>query len=267
MSLHNSAVLSDTLVEVSSDAGSNPITNPSHLSFRPSSLLDKPALPLSMLARVDQEEYILLPNSSALVTVCLNDLSPDEQHHIRIIAPMTDDRIKASMQFEGLWLSKAGKLLRVEGSLLDQEFEDEDGLEAESDKVGEKHRLGLNSIMRGNGQRKSDDEISENEKAEGTEVVEHRKKVLEVITDNPGSLSGKNTGQRRGGADGFLAGVMGWEYLLGEMFDVDHVSTSVDGMCLTQGCIGGVGEPSGVGDVFFRRSIGIKSTMKLQFNR
>ena len=240
-------------VGTDSNDGSSLITNPGHLSFRLSSLLDKQAPPVSLLARVDEEEYVLLPNSSGLVSICLNDLDPDRQHQIRIIAPMVDEHGEAMVQFEGLWLSKAGKLLRTEGSLLDQEFEDEDGLEAENERVGEKHRHGLSSIMRGNGQRKSGEDSSEDESAEGKEVLESRKKVLEVITDNPGSLSGRNTGRRGGGADGLLAGVMGWEYLLGEMFSIDHVSTSVDGMCLVQNCIGGVGEPSSMGDVFFRR--------------
>ena len=54
---------------------------------------------------------------------------------------------------------------------------------------------------------------------------------------------------------GLLAGGMGWEYLLGEIFGADHVGVGVDGMGLTQDCIGGVCEPSGIGDVFFRRLV------------
>lgn len=80
-----------------------------------------------------------------------------------------------------------------------------------------------------------------------------RRKVLEVVTDSPGSFTRKQRSQRSGGADGLLAGVMGWEYLLGEMFGADHVGIGVDGMCLTQDCIGGTGSPAGMGDVFFRR--------------
>ena len=83
--------------------------------------------------------------------------------------------------------------------------------------------------------------------------IQERKKILEVITDSPGSLSGRQRGRRTGGADGLLAGVMGWEYLLGEMFAADHVGIGVDGMCLTQNCVGGTGQPAGMGDVFFRR--------------
>ena len=86
-------------------------------------------------------------------------------------------------------------------------------------------------------------------------MLRDRKKILEVITDVPGSFRAQHTGGRSGGADNVLAGVMGWEYLLGEMFGADHVGIGMDGMCLTQDCIGGVGFPAGLGDVFFRRSV------------
>lgn len=231
-----------------------PASNIGHLSFRPVSLRDKPAPPISLLARVDQEEYILLPNSTALVEIHSGDLNPDIEHHVRIIAPMTDDRGIGVVEFEGLWLSKGGKLLRVEGSRLAEEYEDEDALQAENENIGEKHRVGLSGIMSDDGRRKSVEEIADDEEEDDIFAVGDRKKVLEVITDNPGSLGGKNRGRRTGGADGLLAGVMGWEYLLGEMFGVDHVGIGVDGMCLTQDCIGGTGEPYGIGDVFFRRS-------------
>ena len=219
-----------------------------HLSFRPSSLLNRPAQPISLLAQVDLEEYILLPNSSALVKVCADDLNPDEEHHIRIVAPMTDDHGKGTLQLEGIWLSKSGKLLPVEGSL--EEFEDEDGVEG---KVGKKHTTGLKNIIAGGG-RSTVEEVTEQP------VVSSRKKILEVVTDNPGWLSGKNMGRRTGGADGLLAGVMGWEYLLGDMFDVNHVEIGIDGMCLIQDCVGGVGEPFGMGDIFFRRLIFIRNS-------
>lgn len=229
-------------------------SNPGHLSFRHSPQLDVPAPPVSLLARVDQDEYVLLPNSSSLVSIRSNDLDPNLPHQIRIIIPMTDDCGKGVVQLEGIWVSKSGKLLRVKGSLLDKEFEDEDAFHAESAKVGEKHRAGLNAIVE-NGRGKGTEEITKAEDEEAQVTVENRKKILEVITDSPGSLSGKNRGKRKGGADGLLAGVMGWEYLLGEMFGVDHVAVGVDGMCLIQDCIGAVGYPSGMGDVFFRRYV------------
>ena len=221
-----------------------------HVPFRPISSKEKPAPPVSLLARIDQEEYILLPNASALVSICNNYLSIEDEHRIRIIAPMTDDHGQGIIELEGLWLSKGGRLLRVEGSLLSEEYENEDSFSAENDQVGEKHRTGLHGLPNSN--RNYDSELKENidEQDETSSVSQARKKVIEIVSDCPGSFSGRN---RTGGADGLLAGVMGWEYLLGDMFGADHINIGVDGMCLTQNCIGGFGQPSGIEDVFFRR--------------
>ena len=226
---------------------------PKHYSFHPNSG-DQAAAPVSLLAEVDDQEYILLPNSSSLVNISSNGLDERTEHHVRVVAPMTDDHGLGVVEVEGLWLSKGGKLVRVTGSLLSDEYENEDLLDAESDQVGARHRIGLNNI--------EEDGTSRSGRQIATDIAEddqlsfasqdHRK-LLEVITDSPGYLAGKHRGRRSGGADGLLSGVMGWEYLLGEMFGVDHVGVGVDGMCLVPDCIGGSGEPAGMGDVFFRR--------------
>lgn len=223
-----------------------------HFHFHPISNNEKPAPPISLLARVDDQEYILLPNSTSLVSVCSNDLDPKVEHHVRIVAPMTDDHGDGVVELDGLWLSKGGNLVKVAGSLLSEDFVDEDLLKAENDQVGEKHRTGLNDIEK-DGSSKSDRQKSSDDDDELLLNIQERKKILEIITDTPGSFTGKQRGRRSGGADGLLAGVMGWEYLLGEMFGADHVGIGVDGMCLTQDCIGGTGQPAGLGDVFFRR--------------
>ena len=255
LSLHNAAeqkpeTLASTSTRVSIDL---PSPTPGHISFRPPPN-EKPSPPISLLARIDQEEYILLPNASALVSVCSGGLAEDEEHHIRIVAPMTDDQGRGIVELEGIWLSKHGKLVRVDGSLLSEEYEDEDLFHAENDQIGERHRTGLNDIQRNNGQENTVQAATSDEDEEITINIRDRRKIIEVITDSPGSLSGRQRGRRTGGADGLLAGVMGWEYLLGEMFAADHVGIGVDGMCLMQNCFGGTGQPAGMGDVFFRRS-------------
>ena len=225
-----------------------------HLSFRPIPANDKPAPPVSLLARVDDDEYILLPNASRLVTVSSDNLDRRREHRIRIVAPMTDDGGQGVVQLEGLWVSKGGKVKKVSGSLFSEEYADEDSLIAENEIVGERHRAGLSNVDRdGSRDAKTRDSIDEEEELLPTR--EERKKILEVVTDSPGSFTCKQKGRsgRTGGADRLLSGVMGWEYLLGEMFGADHVGIGVDGMCLTQDCIGGNGEPAGIGDVFFRR--------------
>lgn len=224
-----------------------------HYSFHPIPG-DKAAPPVSLLAEVDDQEYILLPRSSSLVTISSKGLDERTEHHVRVVAPMTDDHGLGVVEFEGLWLSKGGKLVKVAGSLLSEDLVDEDLFNAENDQVGEKHRTGLVDIEQDgtskSGRQKASDIAEDDDFAF---VNQDRKKLLEVITDSPGSLTGRQRGRRTGGVDGLLSGVMGWEYLLGEMFGADHVGIGVDGMCLTSDCIGGSGEPAGMGDVFFRR--------------
>ena len=157
------------------------------------------------------------------------------------------------MYTQGLWLGKGGSLVKVPGSMLSEDFVDEDSLRAENHIVGAKHRAKLNDFEEGGTNRFAHSHLHQASEEEVMLANHERKKVLEVVTDSPGSFTGKQKGQRTGGADGLLAGVMGWEYILGEMFSADHIGIGVDGMCLTQDCIGGTGAPAGMGDVFFRR--------------
>ena len=224
-----------------------------HFHFHTISKNEKPAAPISLLARIDDQEHILLPNSSSLVSVLSDGLDPKKDHQVRVVAPMTDDAGCGVVELDGLWLSNGGMLLKVPGSSLSEDYVDEDLLQAEDDHIGAKHESGLNDIQH-DGSTKSDWQKAP-QKDDSPSSIEDRKKILEVVTDSPGSFSGKRRGTRSGGADGLLAGVMGWEYLLGEMFSADHVGIGVDGMCLTQNCIGGTGSPAGMGDVFFHRHV------------
>ncbi|KAH7409521.1 hypothetical protein BKA64DRAFT_570688 [Cadophora sp. MPI-SDFR-AT-0126] len=131
------------------------------------------AAPISLLVRIDDDEYLVLPNATSLVSISRRNLNPLSRHEIRIIAPM----------------------------------------QAES-----------------RGQRR----------------------MLEVVTDLLGSIAGKHRRKNTGTSRGILGGVMGWEYLLGEMFGSDHVTIGNDGMCLIPNCIGGRGSPAGLADVFFQ---------------
>ena len=79
-----------------------------------------------------------------------------------------------------------------------------------------------------------------------------QRRMLEIVTDLPGSVAEK--GRRNSGTSrNILGGVLGWEYLLGEMFGSDHVTIGGDVMCLIPDCIGGRGSPAGLADVFFQR--------------
>lgn len=227
-------------------------SNVVHVPFRPVPLREEPSPPISLLARVDQEEYILLPNASSLVVVCNHDLSESDEHYIRIVAPMTDNNGTGIVELEGIWLSQGGKLISMEGTSGNENLDDEDLLSVENESVG---GVRMGELPESNDCSKSGRESGKCNTEDAPLNEGNRRKMLEVITDSPGSVPGNHRSSRSGGADGLLAGVMGWEYLLGEIFSADHAGVGVEGMCLTQNCIGGVGEPNGIGDVFFRRSV------------
>jgi hypothetical protein len=125
------------------------------------------------------------------------------------------------LQFEGLWIDEAGRLLPLETTPNENTNMDDGGRSF----VGERPKL-LTPAVR---------------------------KMLEIVTDMPGSMSGRNIPKNLAVTRGILGGVMGWDYFLGEMFGADHVTIGMDGMCLIQDCIGGRGSPAGLADVFFQR--------------
>lgn len=224
----------------------------SQYSFIGASKLRSAAPPISLLALIDQEEYIVLPNATALVPIRDKDLDRRTHHTIRIIAPMTDNEGEGVVQLDGIYLDKGGHLLPVEGSTAAYMGGD-DSIDMDGDDIGKPHRVGLSNLMHGgkDGQERDDDD---NDDPQTT--MRHRKKLIEIVTDQAAHLSNKpRASARQTITDTLLAGVMGWEYLIGEMFSVDHVTVSSEGMCLVHDCVDGTGTPSGMGDMFFRRSV------------
>ena len=236
------------------DPGDLPTTNDqrAQYSFGAASRSGAAAEPISLLALIDNEEYVILPDAVSLVPVRVKDLNPKLYHSIRVIAPMMEGENKGVVQFDGVYLDHGGDLTPVEGSSADRRSEEEDDFDPNGSKVGRMHQLGLDKLLH----RYEKDQIqkdSEEEFHEASAGIKKRKKLIEIVTDTPAHMAHVKTSARTGGADGLLSGVMGWEYLLGEMFSVDHVCIGTEGMCLMHDCIGGAGSPSGMGDVFFRR--------------
>lgn len=168
------------------------------------------AAPVSLLVRVDDEEYLVLPNATSFVSIG-RGLNPLSRHEVRIIAPLAGSDAVETLQVEGIWLEEGGQLLPSEGS-------------------------------------SNTDLLSQDQPLKG-----HVRKMLEIVTDLPGSISGQDRRKKTGVGRGILGGVLGWEYLLGEMFGSDHVTIGMDGICLIPDCIGGRGTPAGLTDVFFQR--------------
>ncbi|ESZ90559.1 hypothetical protein SBOR_9055 [Sclerotinia borealis F-4128] len=196
----------------------------------PPSLDNTSAKPISLLAQIDDEEYVILPNATSCVAIRTKDLDPQSQHIIRIIAPMIGRDTVETFQFLGVWIDEVGQLIPVKNpdadtnpQLSKRDFASEEDFE-----------LPLSDLSR--------QSISQ-------------RKMLEILTDLPGSMTGRDRRKHRTAsnvANGILGGVMGWEYLTGEMFGSDHVTIGMDGMCLVQDCIGGRGSPAGLADVFFQ---------------
>ena len=224
----------------------------SQYSFTAASRLRVSAPPISLLALVDGEEYVVLPKATSLVPVRMKDMMKTKDHTIRVIAPMTDDEGKGVMQLDGIWLDKGGSLQPVEGSTASVGATDaEDDFDPESDEIGRSHRLGLYSFLR---KSRNDQVQSDTDENDETPDFRKRKRLIEIVTDTPAHLDNRpRHSSRTREADSLLSGVVGWEYLIGEMFSVDHVTIASEGMCLTHDCIGGTGSPSGMGDTFFRR--------------
>jgi hypothetical protein len=168
--------------------------------------------PISLLVRIDDEEYIVLPNATSIVALRKGNLDRRTRHNIRVIAPMVKDNVVETLQVKGIYIDQEGQLLPFEES---------------------------HSLIEGQNIRDS---------SIGTPA-----KMLEIVTDLPGSTAGRDRRRNIGATRGILGGVMGWEYLLGEMFGTDHVTIGMDGMCLIQDCVGGRGSPAGLTDVFFQR--------------
>ena len=168
------------------------------------------AAPISLLARIDDDEYLVLPNATSLVSVCRGNLNSLSRHEIRIIATMVGSDAVETLQIEGIWIDEGGHLLQCQ-----------------------------------------DEQTAASPLSQQAKSTTQRR-MLEIVTDLPGSVAEK--GRRNSGTSrNILGGVLGWEYLLGEMFGSDHVTIGGDGMCLIPDCIGGRGSPAGLADVFFQR--------------
>ncbi|KAF4633127.1 hypothetical protein G7Y89_g4999 [Cudoniella acicularis] len=135
------------------------------------------AEPISLLVRIDDDEYIAL-------------------HRIRVIAPMVRDDLVETLQVKGIYIDESGQLLP------------------------------LDAVVSG-----SEDDASSESSPEGddTQITSLTlKKMLEVVTDFPGSTAWRERYKTTSTTRDILGGVMGWEYLLGEMFDADHAAISTD---------------------------------------
>jgi len=200
------------------------------------------------MARIDDEEYVVLPNATGLVAVAMGELERNASHAVRVVAPMSDNEGMGTVQLRGLWLDDGGRLEYVEGIRKDL-TEDDEELD-EEDSIGKAHRSGLSRLWHSHTKQNHEQKLGseENNNQEESAASGPRRRLVEIITDTPGDRSSPSLS----GTEALLAGVTSWKVILGDMFGADHTLMSVDGMCLVRDCVAGTAFPLGIGDVYFR---------------
>lgn len=212
---------------------------------------------MSLIARVDHEEYVLLPNATLLISIRSEDLDPNVPHHVRVTAPMLDDGGSGVVQLDGVWVDKGGELLGVDGSPLAEGAGSQKGGMETQNEVGSTHGHGWRGSLAGALRSHASSMLHEPDVGSMWDARvgrDGRKHTLLVVTDAHGSgIAGPaSLDNATDDAHNLLSGVMGWASFVGEMFGADHSVLGLDGMCLVQHCIGGAGEPAGIGNLFFR---------------
>lgn len=209
------------------------------LNFHPTSKRNGPTAPVSLLSRIDYTEYEYFRAGKGLVAIS-SALDRLENHNIRIIAVDSSGEGHIGMAFEGIWLSNGGSLVASQRKRI-----------SDSPGTGAAPSLPTNESIRYSRQGLQTEEAqkiknSGPNRSGFQQSLFSPQKTLEIVTDTPITSLGRTTNRTE-------PAIMGWEALIGDMFGVDHVRTSVNGMCVTSPCIGGAAQPANVKDAFFRR--------------
>jgi hypothetical protein len=175
------------------------------------------APPISLLVKIDDDEYVVVRDAASFVSVRNRNLNPLEKHTIRVIAPMVQDGRGEILQVEGIYLDEDAQLIAPSA---------------------------WSDIL---------DSPAESLSTSGQDKYLSNKKMIQIITDLPRFAESKSRENKGQPAHDILKGITGWDYLLGEIFDADHPSVGMEGMCLVPDCIGGKGFPATIADSFFRR--------------
>jgi hypothetical protein len=120
------------------------------------------AEPISLLVRVDDDEYIVLPNAMSIVTIRKGNLDVHSRHSIRVITPMVRENAVETLQVKGIYIDQGGQLLPF-ATLSEHVLDDS-----------------VSSLEEGQASREN--------------AIQPPEKMLEIVTDLPGSMAG---GDRR----------------------------------------------------------------------
>lgn len=212
------------------------------LNFRPSSKIESPTAPVSVVSRIDQGEYKYFHQcKKGLLALTTAGLESAEDHVVRIIAPGIDDEGQGGMKFEGVWLNNGGRLLPMQRK----------GETTRTGPLSEPPPMRVEAstqysrpiLETEEGQKRTVDLCS---KSQHLDPLLSPRKTLEIVTNAPHKIRAQSS-------NGSFAALVGWEALVGDMFEADHVNIKMDGVCLTSSCVRTAAQPATVKDVLFRR--------------
>jgi hypothetical protein len=212
------------------------------LSFDPVGSNTSPGPPTSLVSRIDFGESRYFRQSGRwLVAITTGVLDPMSDHIVRITASSIDEDLHEAMKFEGVWLNEGGSLISSQAKK--DPTQPRVILDAASLKSN-KTPQGL--------QQSYDTSGMENARRENLSAralwhpVMLPRKTLEIVSDVALTVPAwidKSS----------LLALEGWQQLVGDMFGADHVTITMEGMCLTSPCINGAAQSATIKDAFFRR--------------
>jgi hypothetical protein len=173
----------------------------------------------TLMVQIDNE-YMIFNNVSLRVEIIRDAVARQTPHTVRVIVPLINNLNDQVFHISGFWLDKGSNLLPVANVQIPDLSPSDPEAADDSTAITEEELVG--------------------------------RKMLEIVSDSGGSHLRRKDGQSRHSHD-ILEFVKSWQYLLGEMFGADHMTAGIEGMCLIEDCVGAVGSPMGIGDVYFRR--------------
>ncbi|KAL9625338.1 MAG: hypothetical protein Q9160_000401 [Pyrenula sp. 1 TL-2023] len=201
-----------------------------HLDLRSTKGRHQPAAPVSLVVIIDEHELVVYPaTGSGIVEVADGILDASSSHHFRIIYSGYPWDSGGTLQLEGFWISIGGQVSHIH----------DDG-----------------NIRRDDQNVKSLQQNSSIPKL----LPRFPRKLLEIITDSSRQLAPNSTSTTTS-TEGVLEDLATWDYLVGEMFNADHVTLSVNDLCLAPDCNGSDSSSITISDTFYRSGPPVARTL------
>ena len=194
-----------------------------------------PASPNTVLVIVDGDEVIFYPgNGASTIDVPTTKMHQRGYHWIRVLFPSIETRLHGVVQLQGIWIESTGTISPYNG-LHDRAEMDMSPLDP------------FSWPLQKNG--------TSSEHKRRSSVTEPNRRILEIVTDSLESQSSLRTGDDTNSTElkTALSSVYGWDFLLGESLQVDHIRIAATGTGLVNACLTDGDPQISIADTFFRR--------------